>query len=153
MTKTKRAGGILAGALALAMLAGPALAQTLKLINPNVAAEADLAKVPGLTPAIVKELIAARPFKTEVDLHKFYAAQKLTDDQVKEIVKVAFIPVNLNTGTREEMLLIPGVGNRMVVEFNEYRPWKNWAQFDKEIGKYVGQAETDRLKSYFAPPG
>lgn len=153
MTKTKRAGGILAGALALAMLAGPALAQTLKLINPNVAAEADLAKVPGFTAAIVKDLIAARPFKTEVDLRKFYTAQKLTDDQVKEIVKVAFIPVNLNTGTREEMLLIPGVGNRMVAEFNEYRPWKNWAQFDKEIGKYVGQAETDRLKSYFAPPG
>jgi hypothetical protein len=26
-------------------------------------------------------------------------------------------------------------------EFAEYRPWKTWAQFDKEIGKYVGQPE------------
>ena len=43
-------------------------------------------------------------------------------------------------------MLIPGAGNRMVREFAEYRPWKTWGQFDKEIGKYVGQAETDRLR-------
>ena len=37
-------------------------------------------------------------------------------------------------------------------EFAEYRPWKNWAQFDKEIGKYVGQQETDRFKQYMFIP-
>ena len=46
--------------------------------------------------------------------------------------------INLNTGTREEILLVPGAGKRMAHEFDEYRPWKTWAQFDKEIGKYVG---------------
>ncbi|MFO1183708.1 MAG: helix-hairpin-helix domain-containing protein [Bauldia sp.] len=150
MHKTLRAGSL---ALAVALLAAPAFAQTIKLINPNVATEAELTKVPGLSAAIVKNLIAARPFKSELDLHKFYADQKLTEDQVKEIVKVAFIPVNINTGTKDELLLIPGVGARMAFELNEYRPWKNWAQFDKEIGKYVGQGETDRLKSYLTPPG
>jgi len=41
----------------------------------------------------------------------------------------------------------------MAAEFAEYRPWKTWAQFDKEIGKYVGPQETDRFKSYvFIPP-
>ena len=60
--------------------------------------------------------------------------------------------VNLNTGTREEILLIPGAGTRMVREFMEYRPWKTWTQFDKEIGKYVGQPETDRLKQYVFIP-
>jgi hypothetical protein len=34
----------------------------------------------------------------------------------------------------------------------EYRPWKTWAQFDKEIGKYVGQQETDRFKQYVMLP-
>jgi DNA uptake protein ComE-like DNA-binding protein len=51
-------------------------------------------------------------------------------------------------GGRDELLLIPGVGARMATELAEYRPWKTWAQFDKEIGKYVGQQETDRLKRY-----
>jgi DNA uptake protein ComE-like DNA-binding protein len=49
-------------------------------------------------------------------------------------------------------MVIPGAGKRMVREFAEYRPWKTWAQFDKEIGKYVGQAETDRLKQYVFIP-
>jgi DNA uptake protein ComE-like DNA-binding protein len=66
--------------------------------------------------------------------------------QNDELYRKAFIHVNLNTGTREEILLIPGAGNRMAREFAEYRPWKTWAQFDKEISKYVGQPETDRPK-------
>ena len=32
-----------------------------------------------------------------------------------------------------------------VREFAEYRPWKSWAQFDKEIGKHAGAKETARL--------
>jgi len=32
-----------------------------------------------------------------------------------------FLPINLNTATREEIMLIPGMGNRMVREFLEYR--------------------------------
>jgi DNA uptake protein ComE-like DNA-binding protein len=71
---------------------------------------------------------------------------------LSELYRRAFIHVDLNTGTREEILLIPGAGTRMAREFAEYRPWKSWAQFDKEIGKYVGQAETDRLKQYVFIP-
>jgi DNA uptake protein ComE-like DNA-binding protein len=63
------------------------------------------------------------------------------------------VQINVNTGARDELLLIPGVGTCMATELAEYRPWKTWAQFDKEIGKYVGQPETDRLKLYvFIPP-
>jgi hypothetical protein len=40
----------------------------------------------------------------------------------------------------------------MAAEFMEYRPWKTWTQFDREIGKYVGQAETDRFKQYVFIP-
>jgi len=49
-------------------------------------------------------------------------------------------------------VLIPNSGVRMSREFAEYRPWRNWAQFDKEIGKYVGQQETDRFKQYMFIP-
>ncbi len=42
-------------------------------------------------------------------------------------------------------MLIPGAGKRMAHEFEEYRPWKAWAQFDKEIGKYVNAQEVARL--------
>jgi DNA uptake protein ComE-like DNA-binding protein len=145
-----------AGALALlALLASPAAAQVGKgLLDPNMAVESDLGQLPQMTPAVVKGLIERRPFKSVVELNKFLLEQKLTPDQAKEFYRRAFVPINLNTGTREEFLLIPGVGSRMAAELAEYRPWKTWAQFDKEIGKYVGQQETDRLKQYvFIPPG
>jgi DNA uptake protein ComE-like DNA-binding protein len=149
-----------AGALALlallalpTLLASPAGAQAGKaLLDPNMAAEGELAQL--MTPAVAKGLLERRPFKSVVELNKFLLEQKFTPDQAKEFYRKAFVPINLNTGAREEFLLIPGVGARMAAELAEYRPWKTWAQFDKEIGKYVGQQETDRLKQYvFIPPG
>ena len=138
----------------LAPLTSPAGAQVGKLVDPNMASESELQPLPHMTPDIVKAMIAKRPFKTVVELNAFLVDQKLTADQTKEFYRKAFVPINLNTGTREEFMLIPGVGSRMAAELAEYRPWKTWAQFDKEIGKYVGQQETDRLKQYvFIPPG
>ena len=147
-----RAVGAIIGLLSLLLLALPAEAQTGKLVDPNMAAESDLTPLPHMTPDIVKAMIAKRPFKTVVELNQFLLDQKLTADQAKEFYRKAFVPINLNTGTKPEFLLIPGVGPRMSGEFEEYRPWKTWGQFDKEIGKYVGQAETDRLKQYFFLP-
>ena len=121
--------------------------------TPTRRPRATLQQLPNMTPAIVKGMIEQRPFKTVVELNKFLLDQKLTPEQAREFYRKAFVPINLNTGTRDEFLLIPGVGSRMSAEFAEYRPWKTWAQFDKEIGKYVGQPETDRLKQYvFLPP-
>jgi DNA uptake protein ComE-like DNA-binding protein len=149
-----RTARTLVGVLALLLvLAAPAGAQVGKLIDPNVAAESELAQLPFMTPAIVKSMIEQRPFKTVIELNKFLLDQKLTTAQAREFYRKAFVPINANTGARDELLLIPGVGARMATELAEYRPWKTWAQFDKEIGKYVGQPETDRLKQYvFIPP-
>jgi DNA uptake protein ComE-like DNA-binding protein len=122
------------------------------VLDANTAAEKDLLAVPHFTPAIVKGLLEKRPFASAVDLNTYLASQSLTAAQLTEVYGKAFIHVNLNTGTREEILLIPGAGNRMAREFAEYRPWKTWAQFDKEISKYVGQPETDRLKQYVFIP-
>jgi DNA uptake protein ComE-like DNA-binding protein len=122
------------------------------ILDANTATEAELTALPGMTPAIVKALVAARPFGSVVELDKFLEGQKLTVEQRTAVYGKAFIHVNLNTGTREEILLIPGAGNRMVREFGEYRPWKTFGQFDKEIGKYVNAQEVARLKQYVFIP-
>jgi DNA uptake protein ComE-like DNA-binding protein len=122
------------------------------ILDANTAVEKDLLGLPNMTPAIVKGLLEKRPFGSVVELNAFLTSQSLTPAQVTEFYGKAFVHVNLNTGTPEEILLIPGAGKRMVREFAEYRPWKTWAQFDKEIGKYVGQPETDRLKQYVFIP-
>ncbi|HLG04894.1 MAG TPA: hypothetical protein VI383_02000, partial [Gemmatimonadales bacterium] len=63
-----------------------------------------------------------------------------------------FIAINLNGAPREEILLIPGVGNRMVREFLEYRPYDGLARFRREIGKYVNAEEVARLEQYVFVP-
>ena len=156
MTMHRAAGGLavmLAMALAL-LVHGSSAAQTARgLIDPNTAAEGDLQGLPAITPAIAKGIMERRPFKNVVELNKFLLDQKVTPEQLREFYRKAFVPINLNAGTRDEFMLIPGVGSRMSAEFMEYRPWKTWTQFDKEIGKYVGKAETDRFKQYvFLPP-
>jgi DNA uptake protein ComE-like DNA-binding protein len=122
------------------------------LLDLNTATEKELGGLPGMTPATVKAVMERRPFGSITELNTLLLEQKLTPEQTVEIYRKAFIHVNLNTATREEIVLIPGAGNRMAREFAEYRPWRTWAQFDKEISKYVGQAETDRLKQYVFIP-
>jgi DNA uptake protein ComE-like DNA-binding protein len=122
------------------------------LVDLNSSPEKELAALPHMTPAIVKGLVEKRPFATIVDANSYLSSQSLTAAQLAEVYRRAFVHVNLNTATGEEILLIPGAGRRMVREFAEYRPWKTWGQFDKEIGKYVGQEETDRLKQYVFIP-
>jgi DNA uptake protein ComE-like DNA-binding protein len=118
----------------------------------NSASDKELASLPHMTPAIVKGLIEKRPFASIVEANAFLTSQSLTPAQATDIYRKAFVHVNLNTAPAAEILLIPGAGSRMVREFAEYRPWKTWAQFDKEISKYVGQPETDRLKQYVFIP-
>ena len=122
--------------------------KSIGLVDVNTAAEKDLLTFPSMTPAIVKGIMERRPFATIIDLNAFLLSQSLTPQQAAEFYKKAFVHINLNTATREEIVLIPGAGNRMAREFAEYRPWRNFAQFDKEIGKYVGPAETARLAQY-----
>ena len=72
----------------------------------------------------------------------------MNQDEVNRLKQYVFIPINLNTASDEDILSIPGAGQKMVHEFKEYRPWKTKEQFDKEIGKYVGPKETARLWRY-----
>ena len=91
--------------------------------------------MPHMTPAIAKALVAQRPFNSIPICRSFWSAQGLTPEQAMEFYGKAFVHINLNTATSEEILLVPGAGRRMTREFAEYRPWKTYAQFDKEIGK------------------
>jgi DNA uptake protein ComE-like DNA-binding protein len=62
------------------------------------------------------------------------------------------IPINLNTATDEEILSLPNVGNRMLREFKEYRPYINIDQFRRELGKYVDDSQIAEWEKYVFVP-
>ena len=140
-------------ALALVGAAQVAQAQVGKpvtITDANLITEADLAKLPHMNAALAKAALAKRPFKTIKDLDS--ALSSLPKEQRTELYAKVFVPINLNTATDEEILLIPGVGNRMLREFKEYRPYTALAQFHREIGKYVDNTELARLEQYVFVP-
>ena len=144
---------VLAAAITLAAAVPTAMLQaqvgtSQGVVDANTASEPELAKMPHMTPAIAKALVGVRPFKSITELNTFLIGQGLTQEQAMAFYQKAFVHINLNTATRDEILLVPGAGQRMVREFAEYRPWKSWAQFDKEIGKYVGADATAKLAQY-----
>jgi len=147
--RTQRAIAVIL--MSLVALVAPATGQvgkSLGVVDVNTAAEKDLLAMPGMTAATVNALIAARPFASAIELNKLLLSQKLTQEQANAFYGKAFVHINLNTATPEEIMLIPGAGRRMAHEFEEYRPWRTWAQFEKEIGKYVNQQEVARLAQY-----
>jgi DNA uptake protein ComE-like DNA-binding protein len=61
--------------------------------------------------------------------------------------------LNLNTATREEFLAkVPGLGNRMAHEFEEYRPYKSIQQFRREMAKYVDAAKIAEYERHVFVP-
>ena len=136
-------------AAALAPLSASAqLGRQMGLVDPNVATEAQLLAVPHLNATVVKALMEKRPFMNIVELNTWLLTQGLTQQQLGESYTKMFIHVNLNISPREEILLIPRAGNRMAREFDEYKPYVNYAQFRREIGKYVNEQEVAHLEQY-----
>ena len=142
--------GTVGALVAVLMAAAPARAQVgenLGLLNPNLATEQQLAAVPGLDAEAVGALLEARPFLRMADLHAV-VAEHVDAEGHEAVYRALFVPIDLNDVTDDEILLIPGVGNRMLHEFEEYRPYAALAQFHREIGKYVDDEELARLAQY-----
>jgi DNA uptake protein ComE-like DNA-binding protein len=148
---SKRIAKFLCAVAVVVVAAASASAQVGKsqgVADINTMPEAAVAALPGMTAASAKALVAKRPFASITELNAFLLSQGLTQEQAAAVYAKAFVHINLNTATPEEIILVPGAGRRMQREFAEYRPWKTYAQFDREIGKYVGPDATAKLAQY-----
>ena len=116
-------------------------------INLNTAAEATFHLVPGVGDRMAHEFAEYRPY-LHVDQFRREIGKYVDDDEVARLEQYVFVPVNLNTASDEAILSIPGVGDRMLHEFKEYRPYQSMDQFRREIGKYVDDDELARLERF-----
>lgn len=121
------------------------------MVDPNLATEQELTALPHMTPTLAKAIVERRPFLNMTDLNT-YLSQSLSKEQLAALYGKMFVHLNLNTAPKEEILLIPGVGDRMLHEFEEYRPYRGLAEFRREIGKYVDAKELARLEGYVFVP-
>ena len=117
------------------------------LIDPETATREELMTVQGIDATAADAIVAARPIEdmTEVDA---ILAGSLDETQRDSVYARVWKRIDLNTASDEEILLIPGIGDRMLHEFKEYRPYQQIGQFRREMGKYVDDEEVARMERY-----
>lgn len=116
-------------------------------LNLNTATEEQILLIPNAGPRMAHEFIEYRPYKALAQFHR--EIDKYVDDkELARLEQYVFVPIDLNTASDADILSIPGLGNRMLHEFKEYRPYKAMDQFRREMGKYVSKAEVARYERY-----
>jgi DNA uptake protein ComE-like DNA-binding protein len=131
---------------ATAAAAQPAPTSAGGMLDPNTATVEELAAIPGLDQAAATALVNGRPYQDMRAVDRLLA--NLTQQQRDTVYTRLWKPLDLNSATKEEIELIPGVGPKMRHEFEEYRPYTSIEQFRREIGKYVDEQEVARLEKY-----
>ncbi|MEN3973182.1 hypothetical protein WJS89_10930 [Sphingomicrobium sp. XHP0235] len=126
--------------------ATPAAAET-GVTNANDATEAQLAAMDGMTPELAAAIVAGQPYADVVAFNEVLMGS-LDEAQAASVRERLFVPINLNDASEEAIRLVPGMTDKMVHEFEEYRPYEDLAEFDREIGKYVDEAEVARFRQY-----
>jgi hypothetical protein len=117
------------------------------LIDPNDATREQLLGIPNMNETLADAVIQGRPYDNMLEVDSLLAGT-LSEAQRDEVYAHLFHPLDLNAATGEEILLIPNLGDRMVHEFEEYRPYDGIERFRREIGKYVDETEVARLERY-----
>lgn len=121
--------------------------QLFRQIDLNKASREELLLIPGMTARMAYEFDEYRPYSS-LDQFRREIGKYVDADEVARLEQYAFIAMNLNTASGEDFLTIPGMTDRMVHEFEEYRPYSSMEQFRREMGKYVDDNEVARLESY-----
>jgi DNA uptake protein ComE-like DNA-binding protein len=116
------------------------------MLDPETAPREQLVAVPGMTEAFADRIIGARPIANMLEVDSILSS--LSETARDTIYTRIWKPLDLNTASAQEILLVPGVGPRLQHEFEEYRPYTDMAQFRREMGKYVDNNEVERLSKY-----
>lgn len=124
-----------------------AAAETTGVLDASTATAEQLAAVEGVSEELAAAIVAGQPF-ADVTAFNALLLETLSADEAAAVLETVFVPVNLNEATEEQIRLIPGMTDKMVHEFEEYRPYEDMAEFDREIGKYVDEAEVARFRNY-----
>ena len=116
-------------------------------IDLNAASRDEIMLIPGMTSRMAHEFEEYRPY-TSLEQFRREIGKYVDADEVARLEQYVFVPLKLNSASAADLMTIPGMTNRMVHEFEEYRPYTSIEQFRREIGKYVDANEVARLESY-----
>lgn len=128
--------------------------------DPNQADTDTLQQLPGVGADVAQALVAGRPYDS---VQSFLTA--LGQHAPAELATAAgtflapdagpiatWVKYNLNTASTEQLHGIPGAGDQMTKEFEEYRPFTSIGQYRTEMEKYIAPEYVAALERYLFVP-
>jgi hypothetical protein len=146
-TLTVAVTGLLAASTASAQLG-----KQQGLVEPNVAADTTLQKLPNLNAAAIEALKGAKPLLSIVTVDSILGAKGLSKAQRTDLYGKMFVHVDANRGSDAELMLIPGMDAKKLAAVKAGRPWKTFAQFNTDVAKASSPAEAARIEQYLFIP-
>lgn len=125
----------------------PSGASSGALRDPNTITREEFMAIPGADSVATAAFLAGRPYANNLAVDAALAPH-MTEAERDSVYARVWIPIDLNTATGPEIMLIPGVGDNMRHEFEEYRPYTAMAQFRREMAKYVHDSTITRYEKY-----
>jgi hypothetical protein len=122
------------------------------LVEPNVAADTAMVKLPGMNQAIVDAIKAARPILSVTDLDQLLAGRSLTQAQRATLYGRMFVHVDVNRGADAEFMLIPGMDAAKLSAIKAGRPWKTFTDFGAAMTRASNASEAARIEQYLFIP-
>ncbi len=116
-------------------------------IDLNDVTDEEILLIPGVGARMHHEFEEYRPYAA-LAVFEREMAKYVDDDEVARLAQYVYVRIDLNTASDEAILSLPGIGSRMLHEFDEYRPYSAMAQFRREMGKYVDDDEVARMERY-----
>lgn len=120
-------------------------------LDPNLATAASLTALPGMSDSVTLALIAGRPYASMVALDRILA-RHLAEQWRDSVYGHLWLPLDLNTASSDEILLIPGVDSRERHELEEYRPYIGIEEYRRDVGEQLGPEEAARIERYVKLP-
>ena len=118
-------------------------------INLNDVTNDEILLIPDVGSRMAHEFEEYRPYD-DMDEFRREIGKYVDEAEVARLERYVYLPIDLNAATRDEIMMVPGMTDRMAHEFEEYRPYTDLDQFRREIGKYVDEGEVARLERYVA---
>lgn len=134
-----------------AVLEDPEPASGSAFLDPNLATAAALNALPGMSDSLTLAVIAGRPYSSMLALDRLLARHMSAAWRDSVYARV-WLPLDLNTASSDEIMLIPGVDTRVRYELEENRPYDGIEEFRREIGEQIGPEEAARLERYIILP-
>lgn len=122
------------------------------LVEPNVAADSTLSKLPGMNAGAVEALKNSKPLLSIVTVDSILGTKGLSKAQRTTLYGKMFVHVDINRGSDAEFMLIPSMDAKKLAAIKAGRPWKSFDDFQSAFGKATSPAEATRVEQYLFIP-